>query len=220
MPTNLYGPGDNYDLEYSRVLPALIRKFHLGKLARRGDWPGLLADEARRGPIPSGLKSNLAALAGTCGHPLSPARLENLPAGVDPAAWKDAVEAEAEASIPLWGSGLPRREFLYADDLAKACVFLMENLGRVFEELEREHAENHAAQHLVNIGYGEDLTLAELAHLTAEIIGYDGPIAWDAEKLDGTPQKLLDVSRLRRLGWHPKVSLREGIALAYQDYWR
>jgi len=143
MPTNLYGPEDNYDLATSHVLPALIRKAHEAKTRE--------LDE-----------------------------------------------------IVVWGSGTPRREFLYVDDLADACVFLMER--------------GDAAPPLVNIGTGTDLTIAELADLVIEVIGYRGRVSYDRTKPDGTPRKLLDVGRLSALGWRARTSLRDGIARAYAAF--
>jgi len=142
MPTNLYGPNDNYDLQTSHVLPALIRKAHEAKL--RGD-----------------------------------------------------------AEYVVWGSGTPMREFLYVDDLADACVHMME---RGYDGP------------LVNIGTGQDVTIRELAQTVMDVVGFQGRIVFDATKPDGTPRKLLDVGRLHALGWKHKVALREGIALAYQDF--
>jgi len=145
MPTNMYGPGDNYDLQNSHVLPALIRKMHEAKLAGRGE-------------------------------------------------------------VEIWGSGAPKREFLYSDDLADACVFLLENAS--------------AAQlgEFVNIGCGEDVTIRELASLVAKVVGFGGRLVYDASKPDGTPRKLLDIGRIRAMGWAPKVPLEQGIALAYRDF--
>ncbi|WP_395617493.1 GDP-L-fucose synthase family protein [Aquirufa sp.] len=142
MPTNLYGPNDNYDLENSHVLPAMIRKFQEAK--ERGD-----------------------------------------------------------ASLTLWGSGAPMREFLHADDLAEACVYLMET---------------YSDAELVNIGTGIDVTIKELAETVKEIVGFSGVIQWDRTRPDGTPRKLMDVSKLHSLGWKHKIELKEGISLAYQDF--
>lgn len=139
MPTNLYGPGDNFDLETSHVLPALIRRFH----------------EAARDRAPE---------------------------------------------VTLWGSGSPRREFLHVDDLARACVRLLE----AYDDAEP-----------VNIGCGEDLTIRELAETVREVTGYQGRIAWDTSKPDGTPRKLLDVTRLTALGFRPRIPLRDGVARTY-----
>lgn len=142
MPTNLYGPNDNYDLKNSHVLPALIRKFH-------------------------------------------EAKIEN----------KDAVE--------IWGTGSPKREFLHVDDLADACFFLMEN----YSDIE-----------LVNIGVGEDISIKDLALLIKDIVGFNGELKWDTTKPDGTPRKLLDVSKLKGLGFEAKIGLREGISSVYEEF--
>lgn len=142
MPTNLYGPGDNFDLETSHVLPALIRRFHEAKIS---------------------------------GSP----------------------------SVTLWGTGTPRREFLHVDDLAAAACFLMEN---------------YDSPDLLNVGVGEDLTIADLAALVARIVGYSGRIIFDASRPDGTPRKLLDVSRIHALGWHARIPLEQGVASTYEWY--
>ncbi len=142
MPTNLYGPNDNYDLAGSHVLPALIRKFH----------------EAKRTNTPS---------------------------------------------VEVWGTGSPRREFLHADDLANACVFLMQTYN---DEL------------FVNIGTGTDVTIKELAELVRQTVGYEGPIQWNTDKPDGTPRKLMDVSRLHNMGWQHTTQIAEGIDRTYQDF--
>ena len=142
MPTNLYGPGDNYHPEYSHVVAALIRRFHEAKLARTPD-------------------------------------------------------------VMVWGTGTPRREFLYVDDMADACVHLMKT---------------YSAAGMVNIGVGEDISIAEFARLVADAVGYAGMIRFDTTRPDGTPQKLLDVSRLTALGWRARTSLKDGIKLAYQAY--
>jgi len=152
MPTNLYGPGDSYDLQNSHVLPALIRKIH---------------DAKRHGA-----------------H-----------------------------EVTLWGSGRPRREFLLSDDMAEACVFLMRLPAAGFDRLV---APGKAP--LINIGAGEDQSIAELAVLVADVLGYKGKFVYDASKPDGTPRKLLDSSRIMALGWKPTTTLRQGIALAHQDF--
>ncbi len=139
MPTNLYGPGDNFDLKTSHVVPALIRKMHEAKL--RGD-----------------------------------------------------------AEVEVWGTGSPRREFLHVDDLADACVFLLERYSD--------------AMH-VNVGTGEDLTIAELAELVREVVGFEGRLRFDTSKPDGTPRKVLDVGRLRALGWQASIGLAEGLAESF-----
>lgn len=233
MPTNLYGLKDNYDLASSHVLPALIRKFHLGKLAAAGNWKDIEADEARRGPIPADFRAGLetARKAGSSSSEPSLPNGSRQPRG---------------PVVRLWGTGLPRREFLFSEDLADACVFLMRRLEDLFAipdtlygaqpevgragsppPLESRVGPQYpapparyvlAAQHLINVGYGEDLTINELAAQVARVVGFHGPIEWDAAKPDGTPQKLLDLTRITRLGWRPKTTLEQGIRLAYQDY--
>lgn len=152
MPTNLYGPGDNYDLQNSHVIPALIHKMHEAKV--RGD-----------------------------------------------------------SSVTVWGTGLPRREFLYADDMADACVFLM-----CLPDAQSEFLFNEQDPPLINIGFGEDISIRELAATVADVTGFAGEFIFDASKPDGTPRKLLDISRLTSLGWKPRVALRSGLALSYQDF--
>ena len=142
MPTNLYGPGDNYHPEYSHVVAALIRRFHEAKVT-------------------------------------------------------------GASNVVVWGTGTPRREFLYVDDLADACVHLMKT---------------YSSDELVNIGTGEDITIAEFARVVAAVVGYAGKISFDPSRPDGTPRKLLDVSRLAKLGWRARTSLEDGIKLAYQAY--
>ncbi len=142
MPTNLYGPHDNYDLNNSHVLPALLRKFHEAKVKQ-------------------------------------------------------------DESVEIWGTGSPKREFLHVDDLAEACVFLMEN----YDEAE-----------LVNVGTGEDISIKDLALLIKDIVGFEGALRFDASKPDGTPRKLMDVSKLHNYGWRHQIELREGIASVYQLY--
>src|SRR5882672_1666493 len=142
MPTNLYGPGDNYHPEYSHVVPALIRRFHEAKAA-------------------------------------------------------------CASNAVVWGTGTARREFLYVDDLADACIHLMKN---------------YSGDELINIGTGEDITIAEFARVVAAAVGYTGQISFDSSRPDGTPRKLLDVSRLAKLGWRARTSLEDGIRLAYQAY--
>jgi GDP-L-fucose synthase len=142
MPTNLYGPNDNYDLQNAHVLPSLVRKFH-------------------------------------------EAKINNAP------------------EVSIWGSGSPKREFLHADDLADACVFLMNT---------------YSDEGLVNIGTGEDISISDLALMIKEVVGYEGAIVYDASKPDGTPRKLMDVSKLSKLGWNYTISLKKGLEMVYQEY--
>lgn len=177
MPTNLYGPNDNFDLENSHVLPALIRKFHLAKLAMKGDRTAVEIDEVKYGKIPENIRANL-----------------NLDNNVAP-------------KVVLWGSGSPRREFLHVDDMAEACLFLMqakvdkENMSRLF-----------------NVGSGSDVTIKALAELVKKIIGFEGEVVWDSNKPDGTLRKLMDVSQLKKQGWQASTVLRDGISSVYQSF--
>ena len=198
MPTNLYGPNDNFDLENSHVLPALIRKFHLAKMAENGDWDTILKDETIFGPIPADIKASLGSISRQYGHKPIPLNADAAPR--DPA-------------ILLWGTGRPHREFLHVDDLADGCVFLMNLPGDRFNVLL-----SNKAYPLINIGYGEDITVNELSNIVKEAIGYKGYILWDQSKPDGTPNKLLDISLLHNLGWHHRISLREGIEKTYEWY--
>jgi len=150
MPTNLYGPGDNFDLEKSHVLPALIRKMHEAK-------------------------------------------------------------ARDDASVTVWGTGTPRRELLHSDDMADACMFLMNLPGAQFSSLLTPHSSP-----LINIGTGRDLTIREIAELVREVVGFQGHLAFDTTRPDGTPRKLLDVGRLTALGWQARIGLREGVSDAYR----
>ena len=195
MPTNLYGPFDNYDLLSSHAMPAMIRKFHLAKLAAAGDDTALAADAQTYGLIPNDFYLNLMRIAAFHGHSLS---------GGGAAAEKLLpVSGEASATVDLWGTGTPKREFLYVDDLADALLFVMFNCQSL---------------QLLNIGTGVDQTIRELAEIVRCEVGYPGGIDFDATKPDGMPRKLLDVSRLTGLGWKPQFSLEEGIRAAYASY--
>lgn len=163
MPTNLFGPYDNFNLETSHVLPAMIRKFHEAKIATE---------------------------------------IKNQETG------KEKQKSGNEISVTLWGSGTPKREFLYVEDLADGIRFLLENVDA------KDLYENGISQ--INIGTGEDLTIKELADLIAEVVGYKGAVKYDSCKPDGTPRKLMDVSRIHQLGWKHKTTLREGIEKAYK----
>jgi len=174
MPTNLYGPNDNYDLQTSHVLPALIRKAHLLKAAAADDKEGIARDEVCFGPIPDEFRKSL-----------------------------DSGLPGSNPSLMVWGTGTPKREFLYVDDMADACVFLMEK---------------GVSEGLYNVGTGTDLPIRELAEMVMDVVGYRGDLVFDRTKPDGTLRKLLDVSRLQKEGWRDRVSLRDGIARSYSDY--
>ncbi len=204
MPTNLYGPNDSYDLQNSHVIPAFIRKFHLAKSAARGEWEAIARNEAAYGPIPGDFAANLIAISKFNGHDIP----ESFAIG--------AEGTGPNPAIKLWGTGSPRREFLFSDDLADACVLLMEKLDQIIgEPASREFT---ASNHLINIGFGEDTTIRALAEEIAGIVEFDGPIDWDATKPDGTPRKLLDSEKINRIGWTPSTPLDRGIRLAYADY--
>lgn len=187
MPTNLYGPGDNYHLENSHVLPAMIRKFHLAKLASNKDVAGLQADVNRYGPIPADILQMI---------------------GFDGA----RAQFTAEPKVLLWGTGTPYREFLHVQDMAEASVFVME-LDKVTYDCVTQPMSSH-----INVGYGQDITIRDVAHLVADIVGYRGPVEFDSGKPDGTPRKLMDSGRLERLGWKPRITLDSGLREAYEDY--
>lgn len=194
MPTNLYGPNDNFDLEKSHVLPALIRRMHLCRCLETENWPAIRKDLDKR-PI--------EGISGKA----SEKELLNILS-------KNGVVMENEkVSVTLWGTGTPRREFLYSDDMADACVFIMENVDFVDLSKSKPVINTH-----INIGTGKDLTIKELSFLVKDITGFSGEIKWDSTKPDGTYQKLLDVSKLNGLGWKEKVGLSHGIKMVYENY--
>ncbi len=188
MPTNLYGPNDNYDLEKSHVLPALIRKMLLGKYLMENDFESLRKDFQ---------KHPIEGVNGTYSEEILLKVLE-----------KYGISRKGqEVSITLWGTGSPLREFLHVDDMADAAVHLFFHYD----------APDTVPSH-VNIGCGEDIRIKELAEIIKKIVGYEGKIVWDASKPDGTPRKLLDVSKLNALGWKPKITLEEGIRQVVNNY--
>ena len=184
MPTNLYGPNDNYDLEKSHVLPAIIRKIQLGKWLETHDWQ----------KIRNNLDKN--PIEGVNGSACEIEILQKF------SKYGITRNSDGNVEIELWGTGSPLREFLYVDDLADACVFLMKNYNE---------------PGLVNIGCGEDLSIKNLAEMVTEIIGYHGNIVWNASKPDGTPRKLMCVEKLNKLGWNAKIGLKEGIKKVIKD---
>ena len=192
MPTNLYGPNDNFDLETSHVLPALVRKMHLGKCLQNDDWDAIRKDLDKL-PI-EGVSGNNSQ-----DEVLSILKKQGF-AILQP---KDNNQRPT-VSITLWGSGKVYREFLHVDDMADACVHILNTVeaDKLYNELKQTH---------INIGTGIDLTIKELAELIKEVVGFEGSIEWDKEKPDGTYKKQLDVSLLKTLNWQPKIELKEGI---------
>lgn len=205
MPTNLYGPNDNFDLETSHVLPAMIRKFHLAKLASEGDRQAIERDIQHFGPIPGDIYDEL----------MSTAR-----AG-------ERNSRDQQPAVRLWGSGSPRREFLHVDDLASACVFILNLSDEMYqsacmtapgEDVPLQPDNDSPEVAFLNIGSGNDITIKDLAGIIQSETGHSGEVAWDPRKPDGTPRKLLDVTRLNTLGWKPQIDLRRGIRQTYQWY--
>ena len=201
MPTNLYGPNDNFNLKTSHVLAAMIRKLHLARLAAVGDWDGIIKDEKSFGAIPEDIVTNLAVIAQYHRHQI-------------PDSFKSfASTSNLSASVNLWGTGVPCREFLHVNDLADACVFIMSLNEKNFASLLA-----YRIPALINIGSGREISIKELALLMKDIVGFEGEIIFDKTMPDGTLQKLLNVSRLTALGWKSKISLKTGIRSTYDCY--
>src|ERR1035437_1754688 len=223
MPTNLYGPNDNYNLETSHVLPALIRKMHLGKCLENNDWESIRKDFIKY-PV-EGVNGN--ATESEISEKLAKYGIQDLKSTAH-----RTPHTTHPVSITLWGTGNPYREFLYVDDLAGACVYLMKEVD--FKDLKALRPEPRALSPVplefsdkpnadiknthINIGTGRDLTIKELAGLIKNIVGFKGEIQWDSSKPDGTYRKLLDVSKINKLGWKEKISLEEGIKMIYNKY--
>ncbi len=204
MPTNLYGPNDNYDLEKSHVLPALVRKMHLGKCLLNGDWENIRKDFDKR-PV--------EGVNGTAGEKDILDKLNKYGIG----------SKGNNVSVTLWGSGSPMREFLHSDDMADACVFVMENIDfKDLIEQRRKEIGDLALKEIrnthINIGTGRDLTIKDLAGKVKNIVGFEGELGWDTSKPDGTMRKLLNVDKLHKLGWKESIVLDDGIQKIYSDY--
>jgi GDP-L-fucose synthase len=202
MPTNLFGPNDNYDLEKSHVLPAIIRKMHLAAALENKNWDIIRKDFNKKPAENTNGNSSEEELLKIMG--------------------KYGITIEnGHVNLELWGTGNPRREFLHSDDMADASVFLMENVD--FRDiLNTQSGKNQNPNEIknthINIGTGKDLTIRELSEIIKQITGFKGSILWDKNKPDGTSQKLLDVSKLNALGWKNKISLEQGIKSVYQMY--
>lgn len=217
MPTNLYGPNDNYNLETSHVLPAMIRKIHLGKCLEANDWLSIRKDLKMR-PIEganeqSGTEEILSILSKYGIQKSNPERGTHY-TELGTRNEEPATRNPQPVTITLWGTGSPYREFLHVDDVAEACVFIMNNVD--FVDLKKVYDSEEIRNTHINIGTGKDMTIRDLAILLKEVIGFKGEILWDHSKPDGTPRKLLDVSKINKFGWHEKIGLKEGIELFFK----
>ena len=181
MPTNLYGPKDNFDLQSSHVLPALIRKFHLAKLVANKDFESIVLDEKKYGEIPDSILNSFGVTRTKGG-------LKTLNASI---------------KVSLWGSGMPKREFLHVDDLALASLYLM----NTYDDPD-----------IINVGVGEDIMISDLAKKVKEIVGFEGEVSWDKTKPDGTPRKLMNIDKIKSLNWKPTIELGAGIKDVYEKY--
>jgi GDP-L-fucose synthase len=192
MPTNLYGPNDNFHLENSHVLPAMIRKVHLAKCLNEGDWDAVRKD------------INLRPVEGVNGSNTNEEILEKLA--------KFGIRPE---SVTLWGTGSPMREFLWSEEMADASVHVLLNVDfkDTYEPGQKEIRNCH-----INVGTGKEVTIREAAEKIIKEIGFKGELRWDSSKPDGTPRKLTDVTKLHNLGWHHKVEIDEGIHRLYEWY--
>jgi GDP-L-fucose synthase len=210
MPTNLYGYYDNFDLEKSHVLPALIRKVHLGKALEEGNWEEIRKD-LDKNPI-----ENINGKASK----------EEI---LDILSKYGVKKEDNKVQVEIWGTGKPKREFLWSDDMADACVYLMENIDFIDvvkweypdidkEKLRLSYTNREIRNTHINIGTGKDISIKDLASLIKEIVGFKGNLYFNSSKPDGTMRKVTDVSKLHSLGWKHKVELEEGIKKLYEWY--
>ncbi len=200
MPTNLYGPGDNFHLENSHVIPAVMRKYHLAKCAMSGDFSAIRKDQDTFGSIPPEIGDMLGI---------------------------NSSSRDKPPVVQLWGSGRVRREFLHVDDMASACIHVMnlsrdayiQALGAPFELSESNvSVAELSTPSFLNIGSGRDCTISEVAGMIREIVGFDGETRYNSEQPDGTPRKLLDTTRISGFGWRPSYGLKEGLKATYDWY--
>ncbi|MFO7761241.1 MAG: GDP-L-fucose synthase family protein [Thermodesulfobacteriota bacterium] len=189
MPANLYGPFDNFHLENSHVIAALIRKFHLAKLARSGDIAGIKHDEEIYGTIPADIRDSMALST------------------------DNELKKGGYPQVLLWGTGGAYREFLHVDDMAGACLFVMG-----LDPCRSSGGSDSPVPPFLNIGTGKNIGIAQVAEMVKEIVGYEGEVVYDRTKPDGTPRKLLDTSRINSLGWYPEIGLRQGLEDTYRWY--
>ncbi|WP_430974048.1 GDP-L-fucose synthase family protein [Sunxiuqinia rutila] len=213
MPTNLYGPNDNFNLETSHVLPAMVRKIHLSKCLEESNWDAI-RDDLNKRPVEgidgAASEEDILYILKKYGIYLHhSAREEETRLFTPPASQKQPV------TLYLWGSGNPMREFLWSEDMAEACVFLLEN--RNFEDIKASSGDEVRNTH-INIGTGKEIAIRQLAETIQQTIGFQGSIEFDRTKPDGTLRKLTDPSKLHSLGWKHRIELEEGVRLMYQHY--
>lgn len=219
MPTNLYGPNDNFDLETSHVLPALIRKIHLGKCLEENNWESIKND-LNKNPIEgiNGSNSENQILEKLNSYGIEivvSSELQVEKENTTNYSLQTTHNEQSKVAIEIWGTGEPRREFLYSEDMADACVFLLEN--RDFKDTYTSNSKEIRNTH-INIGTGKDISIKELAELIKNIIGFKGELYFNTEKPDGAMKKLTDVSKLNSLGWKYKMDLESGIKEMYKWY--
>lgn len=191
MPTNLYGPNDNFDLQDSHVLPALIRKIHLAKCLANKDWDAIKLDLDR--------------------HPIKDVEAKLSISNIARVLAKYGIQSN---NVQIWGTGKPKREFLWSEDMADACVFLLENVD--FSTLARNKKEIKNTH--INIGTGEDISIRSLAHCIKLVVGFNGDLIYDTTKPDGTMRKLTEVSKIHDLGWKHKININKGLEMMYTSY--
>ena len=233
MPTNLYGPNDNFDLEKSHVLPALIRKIHLGHCLEENDWQSIRKDLNKR-PI-EGITGNhtepeILEILSKYGIQISKSEKRKAKSEIYPASGirHPASGIRHPVTVEIWGTGSPLREFLWSEEMADACVYIMEHVN--FEDLviASEAKQTHPASSIrhqteirnthINIGTGKEITIKDLAHLVKQTIGFQGDLCFNTTKPDGTMRKLTDPSKLHSLGWHHKIDIEEGVKRLYSWY--
>ena len=220
MPTNLYGPNDNFDLEKSHVLPAMLRKMHLGKCLEENDWESIRLDLKNR-PIKNENgnldEQSIVELLSEFGIKII-SQMDTNP-----------EQMNTNVTVEIWGNGAPMREFLWSEEMADSCVYLMENID--FEDLTSPHRPNSSSplrdnsssireirNSHINIGTGNEISIHDLACLIKKIVGFKGGLVFNTSKPDGTMRKLTDVSRLNQLGWQHKIEIEEGVARLYRWY--
>jgi len=214
QPTNLYGPNDNFDLEKSHVLPALIRKMHLGKALESNDWDTLRNDLDKlpiEGVDGNSSESEILTILGKYG--IQHIEATSSPVGTN--LKSSFSNLHSQILVEIWGSGKPMREFLWSEDMADACVYLMEKIDfkDTFQYFDKEIRNTH-----INIGTGKEISIKELANTIKEVVGFKGNLYFNSDKPDGTMRKLTDSSKLEGLGWKFEVELKEGIGRMYEWY--